>query len=1089
MNVRLLHWAFFVWFSACAFGQNPPSTTSPASAKPAASTGSAPSTDYSGEPSVVEHLDSVYTMAADGTGVKVTTASARVQSEAALKQDGVLNLPFTSNTQTPVIVYVRVRHADGTVVATPVDQAIEMPSPVTQAAPFYSDLKMLQLPVRSLRVGDTLEWQAKIILKKAEAAGQFWGQESFSVDGVVLSQTLELRVPKDIYVNVWSPANKPTETVDGGERVYRWVSSQKKPTVGKEADAEKERKKKEVWTAEQELDASDGKLPDVAWTTFKNWEAVGAWYRGLEGNRMAPDPEIKAKVAELVAGKTTEEEKVRAVYAYVSSQIRYIGVAFGIGRYQPHQASDVLQNQYGDCKDKHTLLAAMLTALGLHPDAVLIGAGLRFNEAVPSPASFNHLITTVPGNGQQIWLDATAEVAPYRALVYVIRDKKALVIPETGVAKIERTPATLPFPSTQKMDAVGTLDKDGTSTSKLVLKLRGDEEIAVRAALRPLSPAQYAQFVQQLSQGMGYQGTTSEGEVSRLEDTVDPLTISYDYKREKNGDWDNLKIVPQLAPVFLPQVNDKEPPVQSILLGIPRVETSTSAMKLPDGWGVELPEAIHKSSAYATYDQTYRFEKGTVYAERRIEVLKQKVPVSDWKSYKKWADDADLAHEQWIQLIRHDGKSTEKESAPASATDSGDAQTLVASAYTDLQHRNLDEAKTLLDKAKAINAEQEWLWTTYGFLSLQRGEMTSATEDFQKELSLHPERYETYAALANVQVTQGKRTEAEDTLRRWEIADTTNPNPAIQLANMQMQDGDASGALKTVEGEVTRLPDEKKKADLLQITLGEAQLKANMTEKGRATLLAVMQTTDDPLMLNDSAYDLADAGVELPLAESKTRTALEKFDAESRTWTLDQNPQLVYAKIKSIEATWDTMGWILYREGKLKDAEGYLNAAWRTDPSTTGAEHLGALYVAAGRKDEALAVYELGVATVSPYDRMGVKRAPTAEQKKLQGLADALRKGGAKSSIHDAQGKLLELRTYTLGPAKGLNGEAEYHLLLSDGMVARAEKAGTKELEGGEERLKAAKVADLWPPDSHANLVRSGIINCYSGVCKLILVP
>ncbi len=37
-----------------------------------------------------------------------------------------------------------------------------MPAPVTQEAPFYSDLKQMQLPIRNLRVGDTLEWQAKV---------------------------------------------------------------------------------------------------------------------------------------------------------------------------------------------------------------------------------------------------------------------------------------------------------------------------------------------------------------------------------------------------------------------------------------------------------------------------------------------------------------------------------------------------------------------------------------------------------------------------------------------------------------------------------------------------------------------------------------------------------------------------------------------------------------------------------------------------------------------------------------------------------------------------------------------------------------
>ena len=96
----------------------------------------------------------------------------------------------------------------------------------------------------------------------------------------------------------------------------------------------------------------------------------------------------------------------------------------------PVGAQEVLQNQYGDCKDKGTLLAAMLNALGLHPDVALIGAGVRFNTAVPSPASFNHLINRVSVDGKEVWLDSTSGVAPYRVLFYVTRGKQALVIPE-----------------------------------------------------------------------------------------------------------------------------------------------------------------------------------------------------------------------------------------------------------------------------------------------------------------------------------------------------------------------------------------------------------------------------------------------------------------------------------------------------------------------------------------------------------------------------------------------------------------------------------------------------------------------------------
>ena len=97
----------------------------------------------------------------------------------------------------------------------------------------------------------------------------------------------------------------------------------------------------------------------------------------------------------------------------------------------------------------------MLGALGVKTDAVLIGAGIRFNPDVPSPASFNHLITLATVGGQPVWLDATTEVAPYRMLVAPIRDHSALAIPETGVARVEKTPAELPFKPFQKMNAVG----------------------------------------------------------------------------------------------------------------------------------------------------------------------------------------------------------------------------------------------------------------------------------------------------------------------------------------------------------------------------------------------------------------------------------------------------------------------------------------------------------------------------------------------------------------------------------------------------------------------------------------------------------
>jgi tetratricopeptide (TPR) repeat protein len=681
-------------------------------------------------------------------------------------------------------------------------------------------------------------------------------------------------------------------------------------------------------------------------------------------------------------------------------------------------------------------------------------------------------------SGQQIWLDTTAEVAPYQALLYGLRDKKTLVVPDSGVAKVETTPAALPFPSFQKLDAVGTLDKDGISNSHLVWTMRGDGEIVIRAAFRQVSPGQYDQMVQEISKSIGYQGTTSRAEVSKPEDTAGPMTMSYDYKREKGGDWDNLKIVAQLAPSELPQVDEKDPPVQSIALGVPRVETSTSAMKLPEGWSAVLPDAIHTRSAFATFDESYRFEKGTLYAERRVEVLKDKVPAAEWKTYKEWIDRWNLTQDRWVQLAT-DGNKAASASTTGRKPENAEAAKLIQSAYEAIERRDIGDAKTKLDQAKELNPDQPYLWFTYGYYYYQLGGMNTAIEDYRKELASYPERIAVYKDLVMAEATQNLKSEMKETLKEWSAADSRDPAPCAMLAGLLLTDDDAAGALPAAESAVARLPQNKKDDEKFQLLLGQAQIRSGKKEKGHDTLLAVMKNTHDPMMMNNTAYELAEAGQELAEDEAVSRKSVEMMTAESKTWKLDESSPTLAAKSRQLAAVWDTLGWILYREGKLDEAEGFLKAAWINAQSDTVAEHVGKLEASRGKKNEALTTYRLGIAA----------SRPGAEQKKLQALAEALQKAGAKSSVSDANKKLQEDRKIPLGPAKGLNGVAEYKLLMSGDKVVQVKKSGDKDLPGGDERLKEAKLVGFWPAGSNANLVRMGMLNCHSGVCELVLMP
>src|SRR5262249_28603579 len=144
---------------------------------------------------------------------------------------------------------------------------------------------------------------------------------------------------------------------------------------------------------ESEEDDDSDLRPDVQISTFTDWQQIAHWYAKLQGERAAVDDTIRKMAAEQTRGAKTPSEKARRLYDYVARNIRYVSLSFGVGRLQPHQAAEVLENGYGDCKDKHTLLEALLGAEGIASYPVLINSERKLDLDVPSPAQFDHVIT------------------------------------------------------------------------------------------------------------------------------------------------------------------------------------------------------------------------------------------------------------------------------------------------------------------------------------------------------------------------------------------------------------------------------------------------------------------------------------------------------------------------------------------------------------------------------------------------------------------------------------------------------------------------------------------------------------------------
>lgn len=1020
---------------------------------------------YSNEAIVWEHYDTTLHMHADGTGDRILHISARLQSEGAVKLFTVISVPFASANETGTIEYVRLHKPDGTTVETPIADAIEMPAAVTRMAPLYSDLKEKQLPVRSLAVGDVIEYQLRTVRTKAEAPGQFWGSEHFLRDaGVVLSQTLTLEVPAHVYVQVWNPRHPATPTEHDGVRTYRWSVSQLQPT-GKIADgsqatttAAKTAEKVDDKIKDLDEDADGRKLPSVAWTTFHSWPELGEWYRSLALAHAQATPAIVSRANDLTKDAKTPEEQAHALYDFVSTRTRYVGIDFGVGRFQPHAADEVLNYQYGDCKDKDTLLEALLRAKGFAVAPALIGVGIAPVPDLPSPALFNHVITTVTVAGRQIWLDSTPGFAPYQVLVAPIRDQQALVIPASAAAHLETTPAQPPYPYFERFEAAGDLNKDGLLTSHMDITLRSDNELGFRSLLQQIAPAQWDDAIQNISRALGFGGTTSHGDL-RQKDATGPVVVSYDYSRPSYADWEHHRILPLFPVLEIAYIDPDKAPEHDIDQGAPRTLQATTRIRLPEGYEPVLPDAVHVTRTYATFDQTYRKVKDELVVERTVVILKQKVPKANWKDYYAFtkATGAEIG-ENYISL---------------NTPDDDKSAGFLASARAQIMQGKWDDAQKTLDEVKASNPKAPWVMYMLGLTAQNKHKTDEAINDFEAELTNHPDAdVVVIIQLGGLYLRQKRYTETENLLRKYLGRGDVVLFDA--LARTQTQSGDQAGAVATLQAGLAAHPDDLS----LSLMLAAALQRDHRNDDAVALMTKLIPRCENANELNTIAYLLATAGRDLALAEETSRRGIDMLEIASTSSSVQRASDRDYGQTNILAASWDTLGFILLKEGKAAEAESYLRAAWLQRANLVIGDHLARALEALGKPAEALTINELAAAADGSSNDVDARDEVTKN-------ALRLRQAGVKSGTTDASRTLQEMRTFHLAKTPGAAGSGTFRIAVEANHVTQSELiTGPEKLRTLSASINRLEFPGASPKNSKARILRDGILFCSASSAK-----
>jgi tetratricopeptide (TPR) repeat protein len=179
-------------------------------------------------------------------------------------------------------------------------------------------------------------------------------------------------------------------------------------------------------------------FPEIDYSTGTSWQALATEYSKIVDSKTKSDS-VQSIVDGLISGKSTLSEKEDAILDYLDREVRYTGIEFGEAAIVPHNPAETLALKYGDCKDKATLLVAMLRAAGINSYVALLNASSRLDvpAELPGMGLFDHAIVYVPGNHPSdahvspgtpgLWIDATDQYARLGQLPINDQGRRALI--------------------------------------------------------------------------------------------------------------------------------------------------------------------------------------------------------------------------------------------------------------------------------------------------------------------------------------------------------------------------------------------------------------------------------------------------------------------------------------------------------------------------------------------------------------------------------------------------------------------------------------------------------------------------------------
>jgi tetratricopeptide (TPR) repeat protein len=578
----------------------------------------------------------------NGLASRVQQMVVKVFNDQGVNETRVQGINYVAGDQEIKVEHARIIRKDGTVVEAKGENDVQAGD--AYGGMYFDHRRQKQITYPNLQPGDTIEltYRRDDISSENMFADYFGDVSGLQGGEPVADVDYVLIAPAERVFYSNTPALKQlqhtVEKTADGQQVQRWRASNV-PRVEPEP-------KMPGWT---------NVAAYLHVSTFKDWADMGRYWWGLVHDQLTVTPAVAAAADEAVKNIPADDvpARVRAIYDTVVTTTHYVGLEFGIHGFKPYPVDQILSRRYGDCKDKASLMYAMLNHLGIKANLVLLRMrSLGHLDTQPaSLAAFNHAILYVPALNR--FLDGTAEFSGFSELPDADQGAQALIVKDDGTpSTFLTTPMSASDENLVDTDYDLKLAPDGSATIQGAAKVVGNNAQGWRRNYLSES-GRREKFEQAYAQRYpGVKATAFDiADPSAIEKPVQTkFTLAVPQLAQKDGD----------ALVFSPF---GEP--WRYLEGNAPQSKRTYPVDMGTPWGTEFRYTIHVPPGYALVEQPTKVEKTSPFGHYRFELKPtadglavsgqvsfsvQEVPASDYAAFRAFLEELDRTFSRRLRV-------------------------------------------------------------------------------------------------------------------------------------------------------------------------------------------------------------------------------------------------------------------------------------------------------------------------------------------------------------------------------------------------------------------------------------------------------